>query len=1153
MLADTSRRLLRLGRLAAVIVGAMAVLGNPVAAQRPSNAKAAHDYWMSLRTFGSAGVNWNDYGLAVQAANQMNRPGGTRAGNSLSGVLWQFLGPINYSNHYQWGFGVGSICGRVNGVAYSSLVPGTMFAATAGGGVMRTTDGGLTWTPLSDNWPTLYTSCVTVDPSNPNIVWVGTGDFDAYGAYSAGVMKSTDGGDTWEQLGVGEFDSFPISSISIDPENHNAVNVEGGRGPSALDGSVWRTTDGGVSWNRYLAQTGDFTDLQYSRKLSTGQRWLWTVATYTSATGGTTLGGLWRSLNNGATWQKVYVPNHYLGGSGRLRIATSVTDANTLYVASGPANGGLTRVAVTHDAGTNWADITGNLNPDTSQQWYDFYMTNVPLVTPTTVSDFLYMGLIDVVGAPPGGSWFSVDQAYTGNDLFHVDQHGMAVDPQIANEFAVANDGGVWSVKLNHSTGVYTPTSLSGLLRDTQIYHADWGPTDPDDVIFGAQDNGSAQLPSSSGSWDLVSGGDGGGCAINWQNPSIVYSTSQFGAVYRNGVNIGPSNPTGSFGFVTPITIDPVEPDLVYTASTVLYLWNDVTSTWTADAQAIGGAPATCIAVAYPDDYVIYTGSADGQVWVTSDSGLTWRQVNGSGTALPVAAITAIKIDPADPFSITVGLSGFGYAHVWRCLDTTAATPLFTPISGSGAGTTLPDIPVDCLALDVDQPQQVIYAGTDIGMFVTTDGGNTWQNATNSLGLPNVQVNELKEVPGTRYLNAATYGRGIWRIKIPYQDYLRYLTINPAVIAGDEDAIGTVTLYGQARPTGATISLTSSEPTVLSVPATVTVPGGQESVQFPVTTSFVTSEQTVTVTATGPNAAPQKVVVKVEPFVVTSLLLASPTVQGGNPTSASVTINYPAPSGGLKIGLGSTNVAASVPTSVTIPVGTTSATFTIGTQAVTSDQVATISATYTDGSYSSSKSQTLVVEPVRLLGLAFASGTVISNTQVKGTVSLNGPAPNGGAVVALQSGNSGAFPVPATVTVPAGKSQVTFTVTAGPVPLDLPVTVTATYLGASAQAVINVVPPALQSVAVTPSSIVSTLSGTGTVTLTAPALAGGALVYVKSSNPAVLTVPGELKIPFNSASQTFGVTTTLVSVPTPVTITATYLGVSVSFVVTVEP
>ncbi|MCA1595992.1 MAG: hypothetical protein LC772_06170 [Chloroflexi bacterium] len=181
------------------------------------------------------------------------------------------------------------------------------------------------------------------------------------------------------------------------------------------------------------------------------------------------------------------------------------------------------------------------------------------------------------------------------------------------------------------------------------------------------------------------------------------------------------------------------------------------------------------IAVAPSDSRRIYTGSNQGELWMTTDGGATWAPIHTGASSLPNRCITSIVVDPHNADSILVGVSGTGTGHLWRCADTTASERTWNDLSGSG-GSALPDIPLDSIAVipgsadgaagSGGQTGRVIYVGTDVGVFRSSDDGQTWSNATGPLGLPNVPINDLQYVPGTGYLNAVTFGRGLWRLKI---------------------------------------------------------------------------------------------------------------------------------------------------------------------------------------------------------------------------------------------------------------------------------------------------------------------------------------------------------------------------------------------------
>ena len=371
---------------------------------------------------------------------------------------------------------------------------------------------------------------------------------------------------------------------------------------------------------------------------------------------------------------------------------------------------------------------------------------------------------------------------------------------------------------------------------------------------------------------------------------------------------------------------------------------------------------------------------------------------------------------------------------------------------------------------------------------------------------------------------------------------LSSLTLSPPNVTGGTPSTGTVTLDRPASSAGALVSLSSSN-TAVSVPANgVTVPAGATSATFTVTTSGVATSTVVTISASYRNGT-QTAALTVVPPVPSSLRLSPASVTGATSSpTATVTLNGPAPSGGALVFLSSNNAAASVPANgVTVPAGATSATFTVTTSAVATSTSVTISGSYGGGT----QTATLTVVPPVPSSLTLSPSSVTGGTSSPtGTVTLNGPAPSGGALVSLSSSNAAAS-VPANgVTVPAGATSATFTVTTSAVATSTSVTISGAYGGGTQTATLTVIPPVLSSLTLNPTSVVGGPLGpsTGTVTLNAPAPAGGAQVALSSSNPSAASVPPTVTIPAGTTSATFTVTTNPVIGSTTVTISGSYNG-----------
>ncbi len=741
-------------------------------------------YWLKQRAYPNDTIDWRAYALAYIAKLKMS---------ALTLLLppelaarpprWENIGPLNLPVPYRQYYGQGATSGRVNAVAYSPANPQVMFLASAGGGLWKTTNKGQSWLPLGDTWENTKVSSVTVS-SDGNIVYVGTGDFDGgRSAYGFGIKKSTNGGISWTGMLKNELKGYSVHRIVIDPENPSVVLVTAGNNPFyPVQGKIFRTDNGGTSWTELKLASAEWSDGTCGAKNSSGERICFVV-------GNSNGGQVWRSSDRGAHWSKISVP---LSAQFQyLAVASSPTDPQVVYLLSG-TDGNLLKSTT---AGNSWEKIMGDLPGDynLSQVGYDRVLACSTMKdTHDDNVDVLYVGLIDMVASFDGGkNWESVGHTYQEDAYTHNDQHAIAINPGDPNELLIGNDGGVYKVLVdpaNHHSSF--DTTLNAGITITQFYRAAFHPTDADTLLGGAQDNAT---PVSSGdlkNWKNVGGGDGGFAAINPKNPKVQYATGQGLSIVRtddgwaSSANVSGAWSQETRSFIAPIALDPNDPNLLYAGTN--YLWRrDDTETgqeaWNPDSPHLGdqllaaddGKDAlTYIAIAPSDSNRIYTGSQEGQLWMSKDKGDHWTQID---TGLPKYWITTIAVNPSNPSGILVALSGTASAdgsphpgHIWIC-DNTLAVPLkWRLITGGGSGM-LPNIPVNAIALDPSNPKTIYYAGTDIGFFATKDGGVTWQDASTGLGLPNVQVNDIQYVAGTGYLMVATFGRGMWRIKLPLQ------------------------------------------------------------------------------------------------------------------------------------------------------------------------------------------------------------------------------------------------------------------------------------------------------------------------------------------------------------------------------------------------
>lgn len=755
----------------------------------------AYLFWLRQRAYPRDGIDPRAYKAGIEQKLSMPEaqinvvPESTKPSRT-----WEFVGPRSLTTPYRQYFGVGFTSGRVNGAAFDPIDKNTFYISAAGGGLWRTVNHGQAWQSLSDSWIDPQVSSVQVDPHNHQTIYVGTGDFDGgKSIYGFGIMKTTDGAKTWTNLLNQELSGYAVKHILIYPDDSNIVLVTAGNNTVDL-GAIWRTNDGGKTWTSPQLDAADWQDVECGAKPNQGKRSCYAV--------GAGIGGeIWRSDDAGATWSRLAPPvsSSY---QTSFAVATSPLDPLTVYLMAGNDR----TIWKSKDAGNSWLDITNDFpTGDNDYNWgqsdYDFVIACS--TRPDTGGDVIYIGVIDIVASADGGAhWQSVGQTYEKNARTHNDQHALAVNPNNPNELLVGNDGGVYLMTFSPRDDSWTfDTTLNRDLGLTQFYKADFHPTDPNQMIGGTQDNATPRSFGNLKAWGNVGAGDGGFALISPADPKIQYASAPHLTIYRTGNNWLDWNPEhpergeitsydkiagdrdrawlgDTTVFIAPIVFDAADPNYLYAGTNYLWRWDDKHRVWKkhlGNQMLTAGVDdaITTIAVTPVDAQRIYTGSQTGQVWMSTDGGESWNRIDVGGPELPKYWVTSIAISPSDPDSIVVALSGTsdrtaGHpGHLWKCDHASAANRNWVSIAGRFR-TGLPNVPVNAVVIDPTNAS-FIYAATDIGFYITKDGGINWVDGTNSLGLPNVQVNDLKFVPKTGYLMAATFGRGIWRIKLPLQ------------------------------------------------------------------------------------------------------------------------------------------------------------------------------------------------------------------------------------------------------------------------------------------------------------------------------------------------------------------------------------------------
>lgn len=657
--------------------------------------------------------------------------------------------------------------GRVNAIAIDPRNNNVVYIGAAEGGIWKTIDGGAHWTPITDTQPSLATGAIALDPSHPDTVYVGTGEenfaYDSY--YGAGILKSPDGGATWSNI-VGPFLRDYIGAIAVHPTNSSIVLCSSRTG-------LWRSADAGNTWTQVLSGASGISVFFDPTNGSSAYATLGSVSgnarngVYHSTDGGQT----WTASNGtGAT----ALPS---ANVGRIELTMAPSAPSTLYAqiqnsnSSASAFGTLLGIYKSTDGGNTWAKLPAQASLWGNQLWYD----NTIRVSPTN-PNVVWSGAIEVYRSLDGGNtWGELAPTGSNNTTIHVDFHNLAFTPD-GSTLYLANDGGMYSTTNTSSTAVNW-TELNDTLAITQFYPGlAVDPSNPLHVLGGTQDN-STQLYTGDLSWTEVACGDGAHTLIDPAFSKIAYTTcgAVTGASIGRTLGSGLTGPwiSAVYGidqadpslFIPPLALDASNPQTLYFGTYRLYQSQDGGGRWNlVSGDLTGGQKGTfsAIAVAPADSNTVYIGTTNSRVQVTTDvsagAAAVWTDVSAG---LPSRTVTQIAVDPLDARTAYVTFSGFtgvadSLGHIFR---TSNAGANWTDISGN-----LPNIPVNDIVVDPDIPG-AIYIGTDAGVMVTTDAGVTWSSLGN--GLPAVVVDSLAFDRGSRVLRAGTHGRAVWEILVP--------------------------------------------------------------------------------------------------------------------------------------------------------------------------------------------------------------------------------------------------------------------------------------------------------------------------------------------------------------------------------------------------
>ncbi|HWR34090.1 MAG TPA: hypothetical protein VN451_11200 [Chitinophagaceae bacterium] len=649
--------------------------------------------------------------------------------------------------------------GRVNCIAFHPTNSNIVFAGTPAGGLWKTTDNGLNWNCISKSIAFLGVSGIAVHPTNADIIYILTGDADGGQLPCIGVLKTTDGGVSWNETGL----QFPPDSLRQGYEIKMATDDPELLLVAASNG-IYKTTNGGINWVQTLFNTVVF-DVEFCPNDSDTCY----AAGIRQSTG---TGELYRSTFAGGGWALIpsgsYSPSQPVNIT-RIELAVTPNNSNYVYSIFGSAATGFSGVYVSTDHGSNYSMrsntpnilgymANGGSTGTANQVGYDLALTVSPLDT-----NIVFAAGINVWKSSDGGRNWGAGAvgAYSGSGSQYVHEDIHALEAANSNDVWVGSDGGIFKTVNGGTAWSFPAANLNAL----QFYDID-GTVSNNNLFFGGtQDNGSIKYDN--GIYTTVECCDAGETMVNYSNNNIVYANASNAYLYRSttgysppvgGTDITPwvgcncADTAGAF-ILEALALNPIYPNIVYAVYRDCYRSNDGGNNWSRYVTG-GNAVHNTISISPSNSAFIYI--SDGTAIRKSlDSGFSWVPINVPDTVQ--GRITEVRVDPSDENKIWVSCAGYlNGAKVYEAVKDVGAGNVFTWTNRSAG---LPNVPVQCLSVQYS-PLPAVYAGTDIGVFLYTST-NGWTPFMN--GLPNVRVEDIYLDQTNGYITAATFGMGLWQ------------------------------------------------------------------------------------------------------------------------------------------------------------------------------------------------------------------------------------------------------------------------------------------------------------------------------------------------------------------------------------------------------
>ncbi len=729
--------------------------------------------WFMIQRVGPDGTLDMD---AVRAAQQ--RAIDLRNQPSELDEVWEFEGPTN-------------IGGRITGLAIHPDDPATIYAAGAIGGVFKSTDGGDTYEPVFDEDFAQSGGAIAIDLNDMNRIWYGSGEANASGdSYPGnGIYLSEDAGNTWTHKGLSE--SHHIGRIIIDPSNSDRIFVAatGKLFGFNSDRGVYRTENGGTSWEQvlFIDDSTACIDIEINQlNPDTVFAVMW--ERYRQPSQRQVSGpnsGLWRSIDGGDTWSELTngLPINE-DNLGRGSLAISPTHPDFLFLTHTDHPGYYLGAWKSNDGGDSWIEATGfddvGYNVYNSFGWYFGESGIEPGWPPTIYVSGLYMYRSD----DAGDNWSRVFYPWC-----HVDHHALVIDPNNPNRVVSGHDGGV-NYSLDHGDD---NTFRFSSLAATQYYAITHDPSLPYRLYGGTQDNGTMRTTNGGiNNWSNLYGGDGFYCLVDPRDSEVIYISMQWGSIRRtldgggSWEDIDGEADADRTNWMTPYTFDPFNYDRLYRGSYRIWKTNTRGDSWFAisDDLTDGDDPGnltygtiTSISVSPAQEHLILVGTDDANVWYTDTGGINWHRIDQD---IPDVWVSRVANHPDSAGVFFVALSGHRIGehtpHLYRSGD---FGETWYPIVGNLPEDRLPDGPINDVIIDPHDTSR-LYVGTDFGVFASMDYGQTW--AELGEGLPMSAVFDIDFIASERRLVAGTHGRSMYSIAL---DDVGVVDTKPALPVSD--------------------------------------------------------------------------------------------------------------------------------------------------------------------------------------------------------------------------------------------------------------------------------------------------------------------------------------------------------------------------------